>query len=60
MRLIDYSSVDYDNMETEEEEWEVLKCEEEVSENVLERLYNLEWSEVNGLYDINGVWKDWI
>lgn len=60
MRLIDYSSVDYDSMETEEEECEVLKCEEEVSENVLERLYNLEWSEVNGLYDINGVWKDWI
>lgn len=47
-------------METEEEECEVLKCEEEVNENVLERLYNLEWSEVNGLYDINGVWKDWI
>lgn len=59
LRPIDYSSVDYDSMETEEEECEVPKCEEEVSENVLERLHNSEWSEVNGLYDINGAWKDW-
>ena len=66
LRPIDYGSVDYESMETEEEcevhkeECDVPKEEEEeVSEDVLERLHRSEWNEVNGLYDINGAWKDW-
>lgn len=59
LRPIDYSSVDFDRMESEEESEAPPKEEEEVSEDVLERLHNSEWGEVNGLYDINGAWKDW-
>lgn len=57
LRPIDYSSVDFDCMETEEESEP--PQEEGVSDGVLERLHNSEWGEVNGLYDINGAWKDW-